>query len=115
MAYYPVVKDQCFIFNGDKPIQAGGQQIVAKGETFKCEELFDDAEYHGGVSKYPAVYGVRYSKSGQKFGTTRYVFPTNEFNNIQPVDCPQVVGGRRKNRKLTKKIRRNRRHYSRRN
>jgi hypothetical protein len=117
MAFYPVEKDQCFIFNGDTQIRTKGRgnPIVAKEQTFKCVELYDDAEYFEGVSKYPAVLGVRYSNSVKKFGTTVYIFPSTEFNNIEPIDCPQVTGGRRKNRKLTKKIRRNRRRYSRRN
>ena len=107
MATFPVQKDQCFIFNADTPIEAPfGKLVLAKGDTFKCDRLFEDSEY-------PAVYGVRYSKSGQKFGKTQYLFPNTEFNNMEPVACPEVTGGRRRNRKITKKIRRNH-HYSRR-
>lgn len=113
MAFYPVEKDQCFIFiNGDIQIKTKGygNPILATEQTFKCVELFNE-----GSSSFPAVIGVRLSKTTQKFGTTEYIFPSSEFNSIKPIGCPPVVGGRRKNRKLTKKIRRNRRRYSRRN
>jgi len=141
MTSFPVVKDQCFIFNGDTPIKTYGmyspkdESIVVKGDTFKCEKLFTSAKnfpdaknYNGvsknynGFSKYPAVYGIRFSKSLQNFSIKRlYEFPESEFINIEPVGCPpaqEVLGGKRKNRKnskLTKKFRRNRRRYSRRN
>ena len=116
---FPVVKDDCFIFNGDTPIESTwGKKYEVKGNTFKCTEIYN----HPNIIK--AVYAIRYSKSDKKFGESLYVFPESEFENINPIHCPsefltqEVLGGKRKNRKnskLTKKFRRNRRRYSRRN
>ncbi len=102
-----IKKDDCFKYTGPEPIFSTNTESPAKivtGETFKCNRL-----YNRGDSL--AIYGIKYSE--KKFGTIEYAFNSDVFKDIEKVYCP-AIGGARRNKRATKKARRNRRRYSRR-
>lgn len=100
----PVNPGDCFVYTGAKEVGSRGKLYNVTGQIFKCTS-FNNARLRR------EIYGNKYNDTGMRDG---YVFPEELYNDIKKVDCPPLSGGARRNKRATKKARRNRRRYSRR-